>query len=87
MFDNKRQSIPSIFIEKIEIDKVVDSFKKLKVIAFSDLPLINEALKKQKDLRRRCQLALAIHKVDQNGPGGAGSGEVYTPFNTNAIAA
>lgn len=60
------QTIPSIFIEKNEIDKTVDRFKKSVVVSFEQA---SGAIHLQRELRRKCQIALAMHKVDPIGPG------------------
>lgn len=88
MFDNRKQRVPELFISKIEIDKVVDGFLKLKkVINFSDIAEIKSALQKQKEIRRNCEMFCHMKKVEKDGPGAPAGGTVGRYIDTEAIAA
>jgi len=88
MFDNRKQNVPQLFIDKIDIDKVVDGFLKFKkVINFSDVPKIKSALTRQKEIRRNCEMFCHMKKVNQDGDGSPAGGTVGRYLNTEAIAA
>lgn len=84
MFDNRKQSVPSIFLEKIAIDKVLDPMKKDKIVNLFEMI---SALKTQKELRRKCEIFCLMNKVDQDGDGSPAGGTVFKPRNLEAIAA
>lgn len=87
MFDNRKQRVPQLFIDKINIDKVVDGIKKIKVLQFADLKGISETLAKQKEIRRNCEMFCHMKKVNQDGDGSPAGGTVGRYLNTEAIAA
>ena len=64
--ERKMQSIPSIFIEKTNIDRKVNEFVSAKIVPIFEASM---AIKSKRELRNRCAIALAIHKVDPIGPG------------------
>lgn len=84
MFDNRKQRVPDLFLEKIEIDKIVDAFKKSKIV-----PLVEttNALVKQKSLRNRCHIFCTSKIEDKDGGGTPAGGTVGRYVNTTAIAA
>jgi hypothetical protein len=84
MFDNRKQSVPKIFLEKIKVDKTVDSVRKNNVVIFHEA---RDALKKQRELRRKCEIFCLMNKVDQDGDGSPAGGTVFKPKNLEAIAA
>lgn len=84
MFDNRKQKVPAVFIEKIEIDKIVDNLRKMKSVNLKEMTAL---LKKQRELRRMCEMFCHMHKVDQDGDGSPAGGIVGRYLNTTAIAA
>lgn len=80
MFDNRKQRVPALFLEKIEIDKVVDESKKANVPDFA-------AIKKQKELRNRCHIFCVSKVTEQDGGGTPAGGTVGRYVDTMAIAA
>lgn len=84
MFDSRKQSVPKLFLDKIEIDKIVDPMKKNKVVNFHEMI---PAIKKQRELRRKCEIHCLMNKVDQDGDGSPAGGTVFKPKNLEAIAA
>lgn len=87
MFDNRKQNVPQLFIDKINIDKTIDDLKKLKVINFYSLKRISELIKKQKELRRNCEMFCHMKKINQDGDGSPAGGTVGRYLDTHAVAA
>lgn len=87
MFDNRKQSVPKIFRDKIEIDKVIDAFKKIKVVTFEQVKEIQPSYKRQREIRRLCQMHCHMNKVDQDGDGSPAGGTVGRYLDTYAVAA
>lgn len=84
MFDNRRQSVPQLFHDKIAIDKIVDAFRAAKAV---DLKEMTAALKKQKEIRRLCEIFCLSRVENQDGAGSPAGGTVGRLVNTTAIAA
>lgn len=84
MFDTRKQSVPQLFLDKIAADKIVDGLKKLKSVNLKEM---TAALKKQKELRRNCEMFCHMKKVNQDGDGSPAGGTVGRYINTEAIAA
>lgn len=60
------QNIPSVFREKTIVDELVTILKNEKVIQIDEA---FKAIRLQRSLRRMCQVALAMAKVDPDGAG------------------
>lgn len=84
MFDNRKQSVPKLFLDKIAIDKIIDPMKKSKIVSFSEMI---PALKKQKELRRKCEIFCLSRQVEKDGGGTPAGGTVFKPKKLEAIAA
>lgn len=82
-FDNRKQNVPKLFIDKIEIDKKVDEHKKNKVL---DISAVVD-YRKQKELRRNCEMFVTTKKVDQDGGGTPAGGSNIAPKIVDLMAA
>lgn len=82
-FDTRKQNVPSLFLDKIEIDKKVDELKKNKVVDISSV----EEYRKQKQLRRLCQIFVTSKQVDKDGPGTPAGGSNIAPKIVDLMAA
>lgn len=83
-FNKKNQSIPKVFLEKIEIDKIVDKMKKEKVVSMKE---VTKAVWTQRAKRQACAGFIAMAKgVPPINGGSSGAGEVFTPTKLEAVA-
>lgn len=66
MFDNRKQSIPKVFMDKMDIDrKIEEALKKKKVV---EMDAVAKLIKQQRYLRGDC--ARLIEKSKTAPPGG-----------------
>lgn len=80
MYDNRKQSIPRVFVQKMEIDKKIDTAKGSSVIVLEDIL-------EQRRLRRSCAIFCHMSKVTPESDGTPAGGTNWAPPVRDAIAA
>jgi len=82
-FDTRKQNVPQLFVDKINIDKIVDEYKKDKIVSIS----AGQDYRKQKEIRRNCEMFVTTKKVDQDGGGTPAGGSNIAPKIVDLMAA
>lgn len=80
MFNNRKQSIPRVFMQKMDIDRKIDAAKGSSVIILEDIL-------EQRRLRRSCAIFCQMNKVTPESDGTPAGGSNWAPPVRDAIAA
>lgn len=84
MFDNRKQSIPRVFMQKMEIDKTIDALKDASFVVLKDA---RESILEQRRLRKSCQIFCMMNKVTPESDGTPAGGSNWILPIRDAIAA
>lgn len=80
MFNNRKQSIPRVFMQKMDIDRKIDAARGGSVIILEDIL-------EQRRLRRSCAIFCHMNKVTPESDGTPAGGTNWAPLVRDAIAA